>query len=73
MGFYRYLVRTFDTNPVVGISWIMGGIGLTLPLWVPQLRESMGYNVNGFTKKSHRKVAGVDYVFTDGEMENLQK
>ena len=54
MGFYRYLVRTFDSNPIVGASWIMGAIGISLPLWVPPIREYIGFDVNGYSKRTHR-------------------
>lgn len=30
-------------EPVICWSFIIGGVGLSLPLWVPPLREALGY------------------------------
>jgi hypothetical protein len=41
MGWFRTMMHR---EPVICWSFIIGGIGLALPLVVPPIREQLGYN-----------------------------
>ena len=65
MGFFQATVRLFDRNPVIGMSWIMGITGFSLPFIAPPIRDAIGLHTNNYYKVTHRQVAGKDYFYED--------
>lgn len=53
--FYKGAIRLLDTNPIIFAAWVMGGLGVALPLVVVPIRQSLGFQVNQYTKVTVKK------------------
>lgn len=51
---WRGAVRLFDSNPIIMLSWVMGGVAITLPFVVPPIRRTLGLRTNQYTKEAPR-------------------